>query len=65
MVRCEDCGAVLAERPLRRYRQPQPDGFWETLCESRCPYCESPYLAEFDPYGEEEAVCLPKSQRPA
>jgi len=46
---------VLAERPLRRYHQPQPDGFWETLCESRCPYCESPYLAEFDPYGKEEA----------
>lgn len=54
MIRCEICGALYHELPTRRICQLQPDGYRETLYETKCLYCESPHLIPFDPYAEEE-----------
>jgi hypothetical protein len=52
MYRCEICEALYDEIPKLKRSERQPDGFWETLYEKKCFYCEGHYFSPYEPFEE-------------
>lgn len=49
MYKCDICGAVMDNLPIHRERNWRGE-FFEEFESYSCPFCESPYISEFDPY---------------
>jgi len=54
MYRCEICEALYDEIPTLKRSELQTDGFWETLYENRCHYCEGHDFSPYEPFEEDE-----------